>query len=269
VCDLDAVVYHTYWLSKLTPARGYYAERNLVWLMEKSLPPEKVRRGVARRIGSLLISSRKAMTHCRLFHAEIFRRTAYDLATGRGGKLDFEGPAPEPLLAAMDRAGALKAGARVLVMCSHGESIAWAEELRRRVAYALIDADRGEDVPRWVYMVREGVHDPAGAEGALHEGGRAERIVFSPNRKSKWRSQKALLREPAEAVVVFDQHNDFPLIRSRANIHIDRRRPGMAQYEADGLAIRGRFLWLWAKTALRCAVYLTRVRPRSHAGKYN
>lgn len=267
VCDLDAVVYHTYWLTKLTPARAYYAERNLVWLMEKSLPPRLVRRSVARRIGSLLVASRKAMTHCRLFHAEILRRTVHDLVTGRGGKLDDEGPRFEPLIEAMDRAGAMKAGARVLVMCSHGDSLGWAEELRQRVTYALIDRDRAADVPRWIYMVRECVPDNVLREQRC--GPVAERIVFSPNRTSKWRSQKALLRNPPEAVVVFDQHNDFPLIRSRANIHIDRRRAGVAQYERDGIGLRAAFLWRWAKTAARSAVYLARARQRPHIGKYN
>jgi GT2 family glycosyltransferase len=268
VCDLDAVVYHTYWLTKLTPVRGYYAERNLIWLMEKALPREKVRKGVARRLGSLLLQSRKAMTHCRLFHAEIIRRTADDVATGRGGKLDYEGPPSRPVMEILEEVGALRAGARVVVMCSHPESIAWAEDLRRRVTYALIDRDRAADRPRWIYLVREGVHDPAPEPGAAAPGDRAERIVFRPNKKSKWESQKALFREPAEAVVVFDQLNDFPLIKSRANIHIDRRRAGVAQLEADGLKLRAAFLWRWIGTAARCGWYVLRVRPRAHAGKY-
>jgi len=36
VLDLDAVVYHTYWLSKLTPVRAYYSQRNLIWLIQKN-----------------------------------------------------------------------------------------------------------------------------------------------------------------------------------------------------------------------------------------
>ena len=34
VCNLDAVVYHTPWFQKLTPARLYYSQRNIVWVIQ-------------------------------------------------------------------------------------------------------------------------------------------------------------------------------------------------------------------------------------------
>lgn len=265
VLDLDAVVYHTYWLSKLTPVRAYYSQRNLIWLIQKNFTGSKLRRATARRLGALVRDSRKAMMHCRLFHAEIIRRTADDLVRGRVGKLDDEGPALVPLVTAFARAGALGPGARVLVMCSHPDSIAWADEMRTRLQYALIDAERADQLPEFVYMVRDDVPDTA-AEQPLRT--RPERIVFSPNRASKWRAQKPLLRDPPSAVLIFDQHNDFPLIRSRANIHIDRRRPAEAQVEADGLRPRLAFLRRWAATAVRCLWYSLRVRPYVRSGKY-
>jgi hypothetical protein len=146
-------------------------------------------------------------------------------------------------------------------MCSHDESLSWAEELRMRLTYALIDAGRAGDLPRFVYMIRDTV--PARELPTV-----VERITFHPNRRSKWRAQKGLLREPPAAVVVFDQHNDFPLIRSRANIHIDRRRAGVAQVEEDGLRLRARFMARWAVTALRCLLHTLRIRPYTRTGKY-
>ncbi|MEX2217846.1 MAG: glycosyltransferase family 2 protein [Phycisphaerales bacterium] len=266
VCDLDAVVFHTYWLSKLTPVRAYYSQRNLVWVIQKVLPRGRVRRAVARRLGSLLVDSRKAMTHCRLFHAEIIRRTAHDIVTGRAGKLDHEGPWAVPLIGALDGGGALRPGARVMVMCSHPESIAWADELRARVTYGLIDRGRAADQPRWVYMVRDTVPDPR-RPNALGLPG-PERVVFEPNRASKWRAQRGWIRNPAEAVVIFDQSNELPLIRGRYTIHIDRKRPGLAQPERDGWPQRLRFLGRWAGTAARCLLYAGAARPRPHQGKY-
>jgi GT2 family glycosyltransferase len=266
VCDLDAVVFHTYWLSKLTPVRAYYSQRNLVWMIQKLLPRAKVRRAVFRRLAALLVDSRKAATHCRLFHAEIIRRTAHDIVTGRGGKLDTEGPITKPLIAAFDEGGALRATARVLVMCSHPESIAWADDLRTRIAYALTDAGRAQDQPEWIYMVRDYVPDNPrpNALGIPHP----RRIVFAPTRDSKWEAQRDFLREPADAVVVFDQSNELPLIRSRFNIHIDRRRPDVAQTERDGWRPRLRFYARWADTACRCLLYTLAARPRAHDGKY-
>jgi GT2 family glycosyltransferase len=263
VLDLDAVVYHTYWLSKLTPARAYYSQRNLLWLIQKNFAGAPLRRSTLRRLIALLRDSRKAAMHCRLFHAEIIRRTAHDIVTGRGGKLDNEGPAHLPLAAAFDQASALRAAATVLVMCSHPESVEWADQLRVRLAYALIDSGRPEAMPRFVYMVRDSVPDPDRGEQA-----RPQRIVFSPNRGSKWRAQRSMLRSPPTAVVVFDQHNDFPLIRSRANLHIDRRRPTEAQLERDGIRPRLAFLARWAGTAAKSLLYALRVRPYVRTGKY-
>lgn len=266
VCDLDAVVYHTYWLNKLTPARSYYSQRNLIWMIQKVLPARKVRRAVFRRLASLLVDSRKAATHCRLFHAEIIRRTAHDVVTGRAGKLDQEGPPFQPLLDALQQVGALRPDARVLVMCSHPESIAWADDLRRRIAYALTDQGRCTDQPQWLYMARDHVpHDPPENPLGIPE---PRRIVFEPNRASKWRAQREFLRNPPTAVVIFDQSNELPMVRGTVNIHIDRRRPEMAQVETDGLGPRLRFFARWAWTALRCMLYAALARTRPHAGKY-
>jgi hypothetical protein len=129
-----------------------------------------------------------------------------------------------------------------------------------------MDAGRAGDMPRFIYMVRDTVKDTPAEEPERQV--RPERIVFSPNRSSKWRSQRAMLGAPPEAVLIFDQHNDFPLIRSRGNIHLDRRRPGMAQVERDGLGLRLAFLRRWAATAVRSAWYAMRVRPYVRKGKY-
>ncbi len=267
VCDLDAVVFHTYWLSKLTPTRGYYAQRNLVWLIQKVFGGAALRKATMRRLGALLVESRKAMTHCRLFHAEIFRRTAEDIVTGRGGKLEFEEPPFIPLIKALDVAGALRPDARVAVMCSHPESIRWADELRIRLGYALADADRIAEQPEWFYMTRDHVPDPI-ADGGVGGLSRPARVVFEPNRGSKWNAQKGFLKKPPTAVIVFEQSNDLPMIRGRCNIHIDRRRPGLAQMEWDGWPVRAAFLRRWAVTALKCALYAARVRPYVSTSKY-
>lgn len=112
-------------------------------------------------------------------------------------------------------------------------------------------------------MVRAGVHDPLA--GAVHQ---PERILFEPNRRSKWRSQRRYLRRPPHAVVVFDQINDFPLLRSRFNLHIDRRRPDEARAERDGFGPRAAFALRWLATWARALLYALRARRATHAGKY-
>lgn len=263
VLDLDAVVYHTYWLAKLTPARAYYAERNLAWMCRKSLAATELRRATRRKLAALLLHSRKAATHCRLFHAEILRRTVYDTVRGRGGKLDAEGPTPRPLLEAIAAAGALRAHAEVVVMCAAPHSVAWADELRARVAHALLDSGEPERQPRWTYIVAPGIDDPAA--GLPNQ---PRRLRYEPNRTSKWRAQRDFLRRAPDATVVFDQSSDFPLVRSRWNLHLDRRTPHLAQLERDSVGLRARFFARWLLTAARAAIYALTVRPRPHKGKY-
>lgn len=268
VCDLDAVVYHTIWLSKLTPSRGYYASRNLIWLLQKNFTGRQLRRATLRRLGAQLLESRKAATHCRLFHAEIFRRTAHDVVTGRGGKLNEEGPAFRPMLEALDSAGVLRADAHVAVMCSHSESAVWADELRYRLAEALRDRGAIDRLPRFTYVCRDHVPPPVPVHGLLGAMGAPRRVVFSPNRWSKLGVQQWLFRDPPRAVVVFDQHNECPILWSRCNIHIDRRRPNEAQVERDGWLVRARFAMRWAWTAVRSLWYGLHVEPHVRSGKY-
>ncbi len=268
VCDLGAVAYHTYWLSKLTPVRGYYARRNLLWMAHKVMTRQRLRRIVPRRFAAALLESRKAATHCRLFHAEIIRRSVHDVITDRAGKLDVEGPSPVPLLEGLDSVRALRPEAEILVMCSHPDSIAWADEWRARVTHALLDAGRLTDQPRWTYMVRAGVPDPGPGTRGSGPAFNPARFCFQPNRRSKWWAQRRYIARPADAVVVFDQHNDFPLVRSRANVHVDRRTPGVVQIERDGLARRAAFFLRWAWTSLRAPIYALTVRPRTTSERY-
>lgn len=267
VCDLDAVVFHTHWLSRISPVRAYYAQRNLIWVMEKTLPIRRLRRALLRRTLGLLRDAFKAMTHCRLFHAELIRRTVDDAIAGRGGRLDDEGPPAQPLMTVLDQAGALHPDARVLIMCSHPDAIAWADDFRAQVAYELMTQERLADMPRWFYMVRDHVPDPPRAN-ALNVPEPA-RVVFAPNRRSKWRAQRGFLRRPPTAVVIFDQSNELPILRGRYNVHIDRRRPDQAQGEWDRMRERLRFMGRWSATLVRCLIYLATVRPRPHVGTYN
>jgi GT2 family glycosyltransferase len=269
VCNLDAVVYHTFWMTKLTPARGYYSQRNLIWVIQKTLRGLRLKRAVFRRLGALLLQSLKAMTHCRLYHAEIIRRTAHDVVTGRGGRLDFEGPPAVPLMQALEQAGALVPEARIMVMCSHHDSIGWADDLRARVTHALLDRQQLERQPRWIYMVREDVpHRPGAGGGTMNATAAPAQIVFERNRKSKLRMQRGLLLRPPDAVVIFDQNNEFPLLHSRLNIHLDGARPSLAQVERDGPLLRARFLLRLSWTSLVCLAWAALVRHRTHAGKY-
>lgn len=267
--NLDALVFHTPWHHKLTPARAYYAQRNMLWLLQKLLPEGEVRRVTLRRLGGALKDGLRAAGHRRLFHAEIYRRTAQDVISTRWGKLDNDGPAAEDAVAGLARIGALEPGAKVAVMCARHETPLWADELRGRCEEWLAEQGREGSGPSWVYIIRNDVPDPTAGARSPDGGEAAERVIYSCRRRSKWlRRQIGLWFSPPTAVVVFDQTCDFPLLRGRWNVHIDRRQPTKAQVERDGLGPRLAYLARWLKTAAASVVYAARTRPYASGGQY-
>ncbi|MEZ6234734.1 MAG: glycosyltransferase family 2 protein [Phycisphaerales bacterium] len=97
VLNLDAVVFHTPWHHKLTPARLYYAQRNLLWTIRKTFEPARLREVMGLRSRTLLRQSLQAGMCHRLSHAEIMRRSLDDAIRGRDGKLELEAAKPRSL----------------------------------------------------------------------------------------------------------------------------------------------------------------------------
>lgn len=253
VVSLDAVVYHTYWLQKLTPTRAYYAQRNTLWMMQKAVRPDRLRRATLRWLATIMRDALKAAAHCRLHHAGIYLRTARDIMDNRGGKLDAPAET-KPLAQALADAGATRPGATVLVMATRPGFAAAADDLRRALG-------PGAAAARWVYALPESHPAPAATSGAAL-------LRFLPSRGSKLRANLPFLLRPPAATIIFDNANDLPLLRSRVNLHIDRKKPEAAAVEADGLLRRGAFLARWTFTAARCILYALRVRPYVPTGKY-
>jgi GT2 family glycosyltransferase len=261
VLNLDATVLHTPWHYKLTPARLYYAQRNVIWMMEKVLPARELRRVVARRMGTLLRDSMYAMLMRRQFHAEIIRRTAKDVCVGTTGKLDFEGPAAQDLGPALVDAGLLTAETRIAMLCSNPRSLEWST--RVRAAVRVHAARRDSPVPTFVEIVR---NDVPGAEAEPPPG--VERVLYSSRNRSKARRLAGLIGARPDAALVFEQVNDFPLCFGRWNIHIDPKSLGRCQVERDTLGSRLLFLGGWLRTCARCATYVLRLGSSRSEEKY-
>ncbi|MGE3107073.1 MAG: glycosyltransferase family 2 protein [Phycisphaerales bacterium] len=259
VLNLDAVVYHTPWNMKLTVARIYYSQRNMLWMLQKVLEKKPLRRAMRHRMWSILRDSLQASMHRRLFHAEVIRRTAMDVVVNRAGKLDRDGPAPEATIDAMRRAGVLSSGKRIAVLCSHPASVGWADQLRVMVNQGL-DHAAGESMPRWTYVTRNDVPDHGG--GNEPAATRPYRLIYAGHRLSRVRRQLRMLTQRPAMVVVFDQTTDYPACWGKWNLHLDSKRPGMGQLERDGVIAKAGFLGRWAWTALRCGWYAMRVKPR-------
>lgn len=264
VLNLDAKVYHTPWNLKLTVARIYYAQRNLMWMIQKVLPARALRYAMARHMCLILRDSLRASIHRRLFHAEVLRRTAIDAATNRAGKLDRDGPPPEPTVDLLRQAGAVQKGARparIGVLCSIPGSVELADQLRAGLGASLAPSDAA---PLWTYYIRNNIPDPGTPPGLPP----AERVVYGGRWPSRLRRQLSLLRRRPRIVVVFDQTTDFPAVAGRWNLHIDSRGPDMGQLERDGPARRLAFLFRWLIAAARCGYFILRLRPYTSATRY-
>lgn len=231
VCDLDAVVYHTPWFDKLTPARLYYAQRNAMWVTRKAFTGLRLKRATAVWYVMLLRDAMYAIVHRRLFHAHIIMRTLRDAVRGCGGKLANSGPTPQPVIDALHRRR------RVVCLCSRSQDLALARSLHDRVRAA-------GTTPQWIEIVR---NDVPHCEDQPKD---ATRIVYAPRLISKVRRQLALILKHIDAVVVFDQVNDVPLIRGSCNIHVDSRSPDVAQIERAGPAAMARACVMWVLTAI-------------------
>lgn len=259
VLNLDAVVYHTPWNLKLTPARIYYANRNKVWMGQKVLRGAQLRLVTRRAMKSMLKDSLKAAFHRRLFHAGIILDTARDVAVGRAGKTGSDGPPGEPVFEALRRLGLLRADARVAVVANQPESPRWIADLERHVdEQAAERPGSGLVAPQFVPVLRNDVPDPP--EGAILYGGRW------PSRLKK---QFRLFMQRPDAVVVFEQTNDLPvLFRGGWNLHIDQKKPTTVQVERDGWTARLRFIGRWAPTAVGCMLYACTIKPYQRTGRY-
>lgn len=261
VCALDAEVYHTPWLMKLTPARLYYAQRNVVWMIQKIIPPERIRMVTFKWLAGFLREAAKAVWYRRLFHAEILRRTASDICTGRWGKLDNEGPAAEGVCEGLDRVGAFSSSRTIAMIINRPGMVDWADELRGWIVNHLAVHDRSADLPRFVYIIRNDIPDPA---AQLHDPFNAlvqpERIIYSHRWQSKLYRQKDMVFDPPRAVVIWDQVNDFPLLRGDYNVHIDRKAITRAQIERGGQFAKLKKAVKIGLTLVRAAAY-SFVRP--------
>lgn len=263
VLSLDAVVYHTPWHHKLTPARAYYAMRNILWVLRKVLPLETQKRALPGWFRRILWEAGKALVYCRLFAAEIARRQLDDMVRGRWGKLDDEGPAFGDLFETMRSAKLLTPKATIAVMCPRADMIAWGDELRATLEAKLKAAGCAENMPRFVYVVRNDVADPGSSVP-----GAPKRVVYSSRIRSKLRRQLEFFEHWPDAAIVFDHTNDFPLVYTGWNIHIDRRQPARAQIEWDGWIPRLTIAAKLAMTGFRAWRFWKNLSPYESKGRY-
>ena len=142
------------------------------------------------------------------------------MVTGRWGKLDSDGPKVEEIGAGLDSKGLLSAGSTIVLTLNRGDSPAVAAGFRECVRAYLKSASRERDEPRWVEVVR---NDVPGAEGVVPVGV-ARRVVYAGRFLSRMKRQRSFVLDRPDAVVVFDQDNDFPVMRARFNVHVDRRQ---------------------------------------------
>ncbi len=261
VLNLNAVVYHTPWNLKLTPARIYYANRNRMWMVQKVLPTPALRSVTEQVMRGFLFDALHAAAHRRLFHADIILNTGLDVVNGVAGKTGSDGPPPMPILHALRAAGCLRHGARVAVICNVHDSMNWVEALKLQVAAAFASGgEPGEVLPEWQIIARNDVNTPPPPPGA---------VIYGRHLKSRLKKQLWLLRSRPSAVIVFDQINDFPvLLAARHTLHVDHRKPDQVQLERDGWTRRLAFLLRWFKARRSLLGYARRVEPFRSATRY-
>jgi GT2 family glycosyltransferase len=270
VLNLDAVVFHLPWHHKLTPARLYYAQRNLLWTIRKAFDGPELRRVMRTRTRTMLATALASGLSHRLFHGEVARRAVDDAIRDRGGKADFDAGAPVPLaqVAAAIRgakggpdAGASGRPLRVAFVIHRPIAVEWAAGVRSGLGEALGPGRAVE----WFELVRNDV--PGSHELKPVPGVR--RAVYAPHLKSRLRRQAALVKARADLLVIFDGACDLGLVRTpRWILHVASARPGEGILERGRLRARLAFLGRWSVTALRALMWARSLRPAWPEGKF-
>lgn len=254
--NLDAVVYHTPWHHKLTPARLYYAQRNRVWMCQKVLSGWPLRRVTWRCLWETLYDAAQAAGFRRLFHAEIIRRTAHDAAAGVAGKSAPDSPPLIPIVQALEQAGCFNPGATTAVFLRHHDATPRFEALRSLVAAELHRMGDPRTID-WRVFARNDTPNPPPSS-----------ILYAGTWPSRIKKQLTLLRLRPRAIVIFDQTSDLPTITGGTTLHIDARTPTLAQIERDGILPKAAFAIRWLGTLVRCACYAATVRPFHSETRY-
>lgn len=271
VLNLNAVVFHTPWLLKLTPQRLYYAQRNAVWMVQKVLPEQDLRRVTAWWMRTLLKDAWMAAAHRRRFHAGIILQTLHDIVDGRTGKTAPEGPS---VIGVDD---ALRGARKVLVLVPHAAALDWAR--------AVVERSRksGAESIEWTFAVSNrvpGFEHGAPASGSTASSGASdgqrvsllpsgcECMVYADRAASKLKKQLSLLGLRPDTVVVFDQSMGMPVLWPGKTVHIDSKSPEKAQVERETVGGWVSFGARWVQSAVKGLLFARRVRPYESEGRY-
>ncbi len=256
VLSLDAVVYHTPWNLKITPARMYYAQRNAVWMTEKVLGGAKLKQVVTRWLVSLLREAFKAGLYRRLMQGEILRTTANDIASQVTGKTAPTLPPSEPVGEALARA--CPSSGRVLIVCAAPGSIEAADQVRASVGDCGIE---------WSYLVRSDFAQlVSGREIGERDGCRW--IGYDQDRDGRIWAGTELARVGFDACVVLDFACDVGVPNCPWTLHVETRDPSRGRLERQSW--RG-VLSLWGKcvrTLARCVFYGMTVDQKASGARY-
>jgi len=264
VCALDAIVFHTPWSHKLTPERGYYLNRNLAWMIRRNVEHPKLRKTVFKWSARLMSQAKTAILNRRLFEADLIMRAVADSISGKGGKLNVPLRDSVSAVEALDSAGALSSGKRVVLCCPTHDAVLVAERFRSQIANELIKNGRAGDQPAWVVLAKDGAAAPIhGGEAPAIGANRPELREYILDRFNKIDTQLDWFRSPPAAIVVFDRGCEFPLMRCRHTLHIQGGDLTSVQLERDGLRVKLRYSIRWVVLGLRVVLSVARAKPAS------
>ncbi|MBX3386676.1 MAG: glycosyltransferase family 2 protein [Phycisphaeraceae bacterium] len=289
VLCLDAVVYHTPWLMKLTPQRLYYAQRNACWMTRKLYRGRELKRITRLWMRSLMRDALSALTHRRLTHSAVILQTIDDIV-GENWGIDGKTAPEAPPAATADEVRALIESARrmsrpVLLVIHNAEALNVAREWLARVGLgsstgmhgeigddrpAVSSAEPAPSPPPLLLYASNTVpgfeHTPPGGDALSAMGfANARAVVFGAHLTSKLKKQAALLHARPGLVVVFDNTCPSPVLSACPTLHVDSRSPDRPFVERETWGTRARMLARWVRVAVRASVYSLRVRHDERA----
>ena len=245
ICNLDAIVYHTPWFSKLTPARLYYAERNSIWLMQKIISPLRLKYLTFQKITSSIIRSIKNLLFCKKSYSDSGIKVVQDILEHNWGKVNLKDT--DEFMPSTIKIS------KVIVVCNENQTH------RDLITEAIKKFPKNA---KFIYLVNSG----SVIERELF--GEDSKIFYSYSLWSRLYTSFRLFFGLGFVILIYNQTNPFPLFLSNYFIHIDTLKIDKALLEDSSFFTKIIFLFNCLYLWIRGCLYSLRISPYKSSSKY-
>ena len=265
VCNLDAIVYHTPWFSKLTPTRVYYAQRNSLWLMQKVMAGKELKYATFRHMSSILFNSIKASIFRRKNNAELMNQTIEDVINNQEGKLKNDSSYQLEKLNTIKFFQELNQDSKILVVCNQLSSPEILREFLETITAKTSSPIKIDSLNQITCLISDLVlHELNSSHLQLKLSVR----VYSSSFISRTLLSLQFFLRPAKAIIIFNKNNNIPFLLGKYTVYIEENDLENIQLEKNSILSQLIFIYKWCILMVKSLIYSVKVSPYKSLNKY-